>query len=63
MHIKVEIDDRLMARAEKLAGMSDRGKIIEHALSLLISTREHERQHESHAHMVWEDTDDDTPIV
>jgi len=63
MHIEVDIDDKLMQRAAKLAGTNDQRELIERALGLLISTREHERHHPSHSHMVWEDTDDDTPII
>lgn len=63
MHIDTDIDDELMQRAIALAGTSDQKKLIERALSLFISTREHDRQHASHSHMVWEDTDDDAPII
>lgn len=63
MHIEVEIDDELLRRATSLTGTTDQRKLIERALSLLISTREHERQHPPHAHMLWDDTDDDLPIV
>jgi len=63
MHIDLDIDDDLMERAATLAGTSDQRKLIEQALSLLISTREHQRHHPSHSHMAWDDTDDDTPIV
>ncbi len=63
MHIEVDIDDDLLGRATALTGTTDHRQLIERALSLLISTREHERQHPAHAHMLWEDTDDDPPIV
>ncbi|MFQ5636133.1 MAG: type II toxin-antitoxin system VapB family antitoxin [Gammaproteobacteria bacterium] len=63
MRIAVDIDDELMQRAAALAGTTDQRELIENALSLLISTREHRKHHPAHGHMLWEDTDDDTPIV
>lgn len=63
MHIEAEIDDDLMQRAATLAGTTDHGKLIESALSLLISTREHAIHHPVHGHMMWEDAEDDAPIV
>ncbi len=63
MHIEVDIDDDLLRRATALTGTTDQRELIERALSLLISTREHERQNPAHAHMLWDDSDEEPPIV
>lgn len=65
MHIDLDIDGELIRRAAKLTGTKDPRELIERALSLLISTREHENINPGHAHMLWDepgdDPGDDTP--
>jgi len=63
MHIELDIDEDLLRRAESLIGTDDRRALIERALALLISTREHQQSHAGHAHMLWDEPEDEPPAV